>query len=484
METVYGRVGIFDRNCLIDTGKLIEITFHLACEGRRFITLTCGKEVGGRYILTYHFEIDKKTVGYKVRVHENDKIPSISLIYPSAEFLENEIAKRFNLKFTFWRYSPQLAMFYDKKEEERKKTLYSLANKGREVLFGPIHPDLMEPLELKLILYDDIIFDVKPVTGYVNRRIEEMLIGKSIINANNLIQRICGRCSISHSLAYCQGIEKLYAVDIPDRAKHLRIIWAELERIQHHLSLLSNITDILGAELLSAQVNGIKEKLLDLFYEINGKRYITGMIVIGGTNDDIDRDTEIKIVVTLNEAKNQIRVIKERLLNNKIVRKRLCRTAEISADYALKLGTVGPAARAGGVENDVRTLDGIYGRFNFKPVIMHKGDCYARISVLFDEIVQSADLIEQSIDNIPGGKVRTEVSFNSKGEIISRVEQPAGELIYYIKTGAKGFIENISVKTASMANFNAFIEALKGSRIDDIAIIMDSFGICMSCLER
>jgi len=485
METVYSRVGIFDRSCLIDTGKLIEIAYYLASEGRRFITLTCGKEISGRYILMYHFEVDMKIVSYKVRIHEKDKIPSISLIYPSALLIENEIAKRFNLKFAFSQCGSQPVEPDVKNAGSKKRVIYSSSDEEREVLFGPIHPDIMEPLGLKLLLHDDTIIDAKPVTGYVSRKIEEMLIGKSIINANSLIQRICGRCSISHSLAYCQGIEELYAIDIPERAKYLRIIWAELERIQHHLSLLSNIADILGAGLLSAQINRIKEKLLDIFYEVNGKRYVTGMIIIGGINADIDRDDEIKIVVTLDEALSQIKLIRQKMMNNKIIRKRLCQVAEISADHVLKLGVVGPAARASGVVNDVRALNNsIYRCLDFTPVIVQNGDCYSRISLLFDEIIQSVNLIEQSIDNIPGGKVHTEVNFNSKGEIISRVEQPSGELIYYIKTGAKGFIENISVKTASMANFNVFIEALKGSCIDDIAVIMNSFGICMACLER
>jgi ech hydrogenase subunit E len=157
----------------------------------------------------------------------------------------------------------------------------------------------------------------------------------------------------------------------------------------------------------------------------------------------------------------------------------------LTAEQAYDFGAVGPMARASGVRQDLRmTGYGAYGSLDFEPVIATDGDCYARTSVRIQEIYQSIGLIKQAIATMPAGEFSVPVKGNPTGEVISRVEQPRGEVLYYLKANGTKNLERMRVRTPTFANIPTLLQMLPGSQLADVPVLILTIDPCISCTER
>ena len=167
------------------------------------------------------------------------------------------------------------------------------------------------------------------------------------------------------------------------------------------------------------------------------------------------------------------------------MKKRTVGKGVLTGKQAYELGLVGPVLRASGIAQDMRMLG--YAAFNeidFEPVVETDGDCYARCKVRFRETLQSIDLIRQAISKLPDGELAVKVKGRPEGEIISRVEQPRGEVFYYIKANGKKNLERLRVRTPTFANVPALLAMLPGMWLSDVPVIVLSIDPCISCTER
>ena len=157
----------------------------------------------------------------------------------------------------------------------------------------------------------------------------------------------------------------------------------------------------------------------------------------------------------------------------------------LSGEDALKLGTVGPMLRASGVEYDLRTTGyAAYGKLDFAPVVEKDGDCMARCHVRIREIFQSIDLIRQAAGKLPQGAIDVPVKGNPNGEFLARLEQPRGEVIYYVKANGTKMLDRMRVRTPTFANLPPLIHVLKGCDLADVPVLVLTIDPCISCTER
>jgi ech hydrogenase subunit E len=191
------------------------------------------------------------------------------------------------------------------------------------------------------------------------------------------------------------------------------------------------------------------------------------------------------VVRRLTALRGELQDLTDVFINDYSIRHRLVGVGCISKEDAYTLGCVGPMARASGLGIDLRTLGyAAYGELEVEPVVENTGDCYARCLVRIREIFQSIDLIREAAGKIPEGPVDVKVKGTPNGEYFSRIEQPRGEVIHYVKGNGSKFLQRFRVRVPTFSNIPAMIKIMKGSELADIPNIIVTLDPCISCTER
>ncbi len=353
------------------------------------------------------------------------------------------------------------------------------------VPFGPQHPVLPEPIQVKLTLEDERIVAAQPAFGYCHRGIEKAAELNDFSQNVLLLERVCGICSFMHALAYCQGIEEIMGVEVPERAKYLRVIWSEIQRLHSHLLWIGCFTESMGFESLFMQSWRYREKILDIQERTCGSRVILSTCTIGGVRRDLSDEDLEWILDSLKELKPGLDQLAGVIEKDYTIHKRCVGIGTLSREQAIGLGVVGPVIRSSGVAQDVRMLGySAYGDLRFEPVVEAAGDSYARLLVRMRETYQSIDLIRQAIDRMPQGDIAVKVRGNPNGEATSRVEQPRGELFYYIRGNGTKNLERLRVRTPTFANAASLVVMLPGMTLADVPVLLHTIDPCFSCTER
>lgn len=356
---------------------------------------------------------------------------------------------------------------------------------GTVIPFGPQHPVLPEPIQLNLRIEDEIVVGATPALGYVHRGLEKLADIRDFHQMVQVVERVCGICSMIHALTYCQGIEELMGIEPPPRARFLRVIWSELHRLQSHLLWLGLFADAMGFESLFMQLWKVRERVMDINEATAGNRVILSVNVIGGLRRDLDSRQTNWISAELVEVEKAVNAMRRIILDDFTVRKRTRGKGILSRDQALEFGCAGPMLRGSGVEQDMRMLGyAAYGELDFVPVVEQDGDCHARCRVRFLEMSQSMGLIRQAIAKLPPGDISVPVKGRPQGEIVARAEQPRGECLYYIRANGGRFLERLRIRTPTFANIPALTAMLPGMELADVPVVLLSIDPCISCTER
>jgi ech hydrogenase subunit E len=215
--------------------------------------------------------------------------------------------------------------------------------------FGPQHPVLPEPLHLKITVEDEKIASVVPCLGFVHRGLEKLADIRDFHQMIQVVERVCGICSVIHALCYCQGIEELMEVEVLLRAKYLRVIWSELHRMQSHLLWLGLFADAFGFESLFMQFWRVREQIMDINEATTGNRVIVSVIVIGGVRRDLDAEQTRWILSRLDTVENEIKRLEETILSDYTVKKRTVGKGNLTAQQAFDLGAAGFMLRGSGI---------------------------------------------------------------------------------------------------------------------------------------
>ena len=353
------------------------------------------------------------------------------------------------------------------------------------VPFGPQHPVLPEPIHLSLTVEDEIVKEAVPAFGYVHRGLEKLAEKKDYNQMIQVVERVCGICSMIHAMCYCQGLEKMMDVEVPRRGKFLRVIWSELHRIHSHLLWLGLYADAFGFESVFMQFWKIRERIMDINESTAGNRVIVSVNQVGGVRRDLDLSQCEWILKELDHVAKETKALESTMLNNYTVKKRTMGKGVMSKQEAYELGAAGPTIRASGIAQDLRQLEyEAFDELDFEPVVETGGDAYARGVVRFRETFQSIDLVRQAIARMPTGDTFVKVKGRPEGEVVQRVEQPRGECLYYIKANKTKFLDRLRIRTPTFANIPPLAAMLPGMELADVPVVILSIDPCISCTER
>ncbi len=354
---------------------------------------------------------------------------------------------------------------------------------------GPYHPLQEEPELFKLYCEGEIVKDVKWETGYNHRGIEKLSESKTFDQVFFLVERICGICSTSHPFAFANCMEEIGEVEIPDRAKYIRSIIGELERIHSHLLWVGLAGHFLGYNTVFMWAWKYREPVLDLFEMITGNRNSYAMFKIGGVRRDIENHKIGKIGETLDLIKKKTNMLIGAVMDDPVIHARTRGVGILTKDDIINYGAVGPTARASDVAIDVRHDDpyAAYPLVNWKIITAKEGDVFAKAEVRLLEMLESISIIDQCLEGLKKekeGEIETKVKAIPEGIGTGHAEAPRGEVFHFVKTNGSSYPERHKVRAPSYVNIATFKKSCIGQTISDATISLAAVDPCYCCTER
>jgi Ni,Fe-hydrogenase III large subunit len=314
-----------------------------------------------------------------------------------------------------------------------------------------------------------------------HRGIEKLFERENLTDAVPLAERVSGDTTVGHSLAYCQTVETLLRIDVPRRARYLRSLFLELERLHNHLGDVGAICNDTAYALAHAHSSRLKERLMQLNDRLAGSRFLRGTIAIGGVTSDVLAIQRCEIIDVLDQLEKDFSELESIIFANASLTDRLETTGVLTERTAWDHGVVGVVGRASGIDQDVRRDRpfAAYDELPLKVVLYRYGDVRARLRVRMDEIHESIRLIREIRHRIPQGPlIATSDHMPQPGEwALSAVEGWRGEILYFVMAGENGRIHRCKVRDPSFMNWPAIQWAVVGNIIPDFPLINKSFNL-------
>ncbi|KXA99792.1 hypothetical protein AKJ42_02525, partial [candidate division MSBL1 archaeon SCGC-AAA261C02] len=352
---------------------------------------------------------------------------------------------------------------------------------------GPQHPALEEPEHFRITVEGEEIVDADVRLGYMHRGIEKAFQEQNYQRGVYLSERICGICSGIHTLVNVETAEQLAGIEAPPRAKYIRTIVAELERIHSHLLWAGIAAHEIGFMTLFMLTWRDRELVMDLLEMISGNRVNYAANTIGGVRFNINPTQAVKIMDGLDELEKHGKHYADVFPSDPTILARCEGKGILSKEDGLKLCAVGPTARASGIDVDLRRDDpyAAYDEIDFEVITAKEGDVLANAKVRLLEILESVKIIRTALERMPSGRLRVEVPREfPEGEATNRGEAPRGELFYHFKSRGGEKPYRVKVRTPTLANIPSALEKLKGETLTEVPIVVASIDPCFNCTER
>ena len=361
-----------------------------------------------------------------------------------------------------------------------------------EVAMGPHHPSTHGVFRMDVVLDGERVVKLKPVFGYLHRNHEKIGENTTYLASMPYTDRLDYFCSLTNNWAYALSVEKLAGLQVPERAEYIRVITAELTRLQNHASLAGFLLQDMGAlgtPLMYAFRE--REKILDLFEALTGARMMCNYMRFGGCRVDLPPCWLEQTKTVVANFPRFIDEYEKLLSENEILMARTQGTGVLSQELAINAGITGPMLRAAGVNYDIRKVDnyGIYGRFNFRVPLGEQGDVYDRYMIRVLEMRESVKILEQALASIPEGpivdpKARLRGFRPKIGEAYGRIEAPKGELGFYLISDGSPNPYRYRVRPASFINLTILEDMCLGQTVADVVVILGSVDIVLGEIDR
>jgi NADH-quinone oxidoreductase subunit D len=354
---------------------------------------------------------------------------------------------------------------------------------------GPYHPLQEEPELFKLYCEGETVRDIKWETGYNHRGIEKLSESKTFEQVFFLVERICGICSTSHPFAYANCMEEIAQVEPPVRAKYIRSIVGELERLHSHFLWLGLAGHFLGYNTVWMWAWKYREPILDLFEIISGNRNSYAMFKIGGVRRDVTGDQITLARKTMSEVKKKNDLLTGAVMDDPVIHARTKGVGVLTREDVMDYAAVGPTARASGWDIDVRRDDpyAAYDMVDWKVITAPEGDVFAKAQVRLLENYESIKIIEQCLDGLekePEGDTQVKVREIPEGIGTGRAEAPRGEVFHFVKTDGSNSPVRHKIRAPSYVNIATFRKSCVGQTISDATISLAAVDPCYCCTER
>lgn len=490
---------------------------------RDIVGMDWGETLGALYYLESTTSNRRITLRTETDNRENPVIPSVCDLWATAQIKEREAHDFFGIIFTG---NPDLRRLflredwvgypfrkdYDMKsnplnmtneEDDDVAPTYELGPKGelicgKNVVFapeefvinmGPQHPSTHGALRMRISLDGETVKRVDPVCGYIHRGIEKMNESLTYPQTLALTDRLDYLSAHQSRHALCMCIEKAAGIEISERAKYIRTIMDELQRIDSHLLYFSCLVLDMGG--FTPFFYGFRERemVLDIFEETTGGRLIQNYNMIGGVQADLHPDFQKKVKAFIKHMRGIVHEYHEIFTGNVIVTSRMKGVGVLSREDVISYGATGGTGRASGWSNDVRKHHpyGVYDKVEFKEILRTEGDSFARYMVRMDEIMESLHIIEQLIDNIPEGeyRVKTKPIIRVPEGIYSQsVETSRGEFDVILESHGDKSPYRLHYRSACLPLVHILDKACRGWKIADLIVIGASIDLVIPDIDR
>jgi formate hydrogenlyase subunit 5 len=475
------------------------------------------RHAGGRMQMVYAWypKPSKLELRYVLREHAaptltiwrcevKGAVPSLSQIWPLLGWYEREITDLFGLAFE-GHPEPHRLVLHDGIESSLpphdpdyprdaplriQRTLQSVpeiagAEADVQLLpFGPIRADVVESGEFLFFYIGEAILHFQPRLFFKHRGMEKRFEGLSAQSGVVIAERVSGVGSVAHALAYCQAVEAAANCEVPPRAKCLRVLLAELERLYNHLHYLGHLSHATTLKVGEAEGKLLEELAKQLNARLTGSRFLRSFITVGGLRRDLAPLPWLGAEIEKLREKYALYARRLEATNSHL--DRLITTGFLNSATAFDQGATGPIARASGINHDLRRdyPYAAYADLSVNVALRQAGDAHARAQVRMLEIVESIALIQRVLLLLPDGAIQSECVAAPGSEGLGWSESPRGTLFYAVHFDANGRLSRVKIKSPSFSNWRAFPSTVHDSNMMDYVINEASFGLTIAGCDR
>jgi len=351
-----------------------------------------------------------------------------------------------------------------------------------EIPVGPIHAGIIEPGHFRFNVIGERIITLEGKLFFKHKGVEKLLEGKTAIEAMPFIERISGDMPIGHALAFCQAVESVAGTEVPERAKYLRVVLGEYERIIMHMHDISNIGgNGTALSFMFAQGSRLVERLRRVAEKIYGHRFLRGNIIPGGVTRDLSAESIKELNNELDYLRKELDNLEKIARNSDSFMERLETTGVLKPEAAAAYGAVGLPARASGLDWDVRAGApyAAYGKLATIVKTELSCDVYARFIMRFREVRESIRLIKEALATMPPGPLAIS-HMPRAGEALGYAESWRGEVLDWVKFDKEGKLERAVIRDPSFCNWPLFGELAPGNIVPDFPICNKSLNLSYS----
>jgi Ni,Fe-hydrogenase III large subunit/Ni,Fe-hydrogenase III component G len=356
-----------------------------------------------------------------------------------------------------------------------------------QVPVGPVHAGIIEPGHFLFSVAGEPVLYLQLRMFYTHKGTEKLFENLPVPHGVRLAESISGDSSFAHATAFCHAMERGARVEVPPRARALRTLCLELERLYNHVADIGAICTDVAFVTANMHAMRLKERVLRVNEQLTGNRLLRGMACLGGVRFDFDVARQRALAESVDWFEDQFKELVELIRGNSGTRDRLETTGVLTPEIARDLGIVGIAGRASGFDHDLRRdfPNDFYDQVQFTVPVFTVGDVQHRMMVRREEIFQTLSIIRQVLGKLPGGPIRTDVGEVPPGRVsLGYVEGWRGEIFHWIHTAPGNRLARCKIKDPSLQNWPALSEAIMGNIIPDFPVVNKSFSLSYSGTDR
>jgi formate hydrogenlyase subunit 5 len=484
--------------------ELKEAAANLLASGGRMQMAYAWYREPRRLELRYVASIPGQTPFAVWRCDASDAVPSLANICPLLSWYEREITDLFGLRFVDHPQPQRLVLHegvnppcppFDPnypadrplRVESSIQAIPELAGDQSDVQllpFGPVRADVVESAEFLFFYVGEAILHYHPRLFFKHRGMEKRFEGLAPERGVVLAERVSGVGSVAHALAYCQAVEAAADCTVPPRAKVLRVLLAEMERLYNHLHYFGHLCHTTTLKVGEAKGKLLEERAKQLNTRLTGSRFLRSLLCPGGLRRDLA--PKPWLAAELDSLGDEFAAYARHMENTASHLDRLITTGKLDRRTAFDQGATGPIERASGVDRDLRR-DHPYAAYAELPpqvAVREAGDAHARAQVRIAEVEASIALIKRAIDALPDGPLRADCNVPPNSEGLGWTETPRGTLFYAVHVGNDGKLARVKIKSPSFSNWRVFPFTVHDSNMMDYAINEASFGLTVAGCDR
>jgi Ni,Fe-hydrogenase III large subunit len=357
-----------------------------------------------------------------------------------------------------------------------------------QVPVGPVHAGIIEPGHFRFGVAGEPVLYLQLRLFYVHKGTEKRFERLPWRHGLYLAESVSGDSAVGHAVAFAHAIERLIGCEPPPRARHLRVVLLELERIYNHVADIGAVATDVAFSVPAAHAQLLRERLVCLHERLFGSRLLRGTVALGGVKTDLSAAGGEELQAHLRRLQSDFESLFTLLIDSGSFTDRVDGTGVLSVEAARDLGVVGLAGRASGIDEDLRRdhPHDAYASFRFEVPVEQGGDVRARLMVRAREVEQSLAILQQALSSLPDSPLLTPLpsELPASSAALGWAEGWRGPCLHWVSTDALGTLTRVKVTDPSFKNWPGLAQAVPGNIVPDFPVINKSFNLSYSGNDR